>query len=120
MNKFLNTMIAGGFLAVAAIVAPAVITGCSTTQQRASYNTLYSVGQSVNTAYKNYIDLVIQGAVKTNNVPAISKAYNAFQAEFLVAVEIMALTTNAPPPAKLVGEAEALTVTITEASKEAK
>lgn len=73
-------------MALAVPVAPLVLTSCSTSQQRITYNTLASVGMTVNSTYSGYLDGVVQGKVGTNDVPKVSAFYNQFQAAYAVAI----------------------------------
>ena len=78
---------------------------CSQSQQTITYNTLYSVGQAVNQAYSAYMDQVVAG--KATFSTTVAKAYNDFQAAFLVAVTA-AQTVNAPAPQNITDLANAL------------
>lgn len=80
--------------------------GCTTTQQTTAYKTLYSLESSTTATYQGYLDLVIKGTVATNDVPKVAKAYNAFHAGALVALDAVAYNTNALAPANLVIEAQ--------------
>lgn len=69
------------------LVGLIVLVGCATTQQRTTYNTLYSVEQTAMTSYDAYLDLVVKGKVATNDVPRVSRAFDAFQAQMQFAVK---------------------------------
>lgn len=83
-------------------IAPIGTTGmsCKPTQQRITYNTLYSVGSAVNSAYAAYNDAVVQG--KAIFSPNVAKAYNDFQAAFAVAVQAAQLNPQAIAPQNIV------------------
>lgn len=81
-----------------------IIPSCTTSSQRTAVNSLFSVGQGVDTAYRVYLDQVVQGTVKTNDVPTVSRAYNAFQASFAAAVALSS-GTNTPPTSTVISAA---------------
>jgi superfamily II DNA/RNA helicase len=70
------------------------------------YKTIYTLEQSVRTAYEGYCSLVIQGKVPTNDVPRVSRAFNDFQASALVATDLVQNNTNALAPQSLVTEGQ--------------
>jgi hypothetical protein len=86
--------------------------GCSSTQQRQTVNTLFTVGQGVDAAYKSYLDLVVAGKIPTNDVPAISQRYQQFQQVFSAAIAASALSTNAPPSPLVAAQAAQVTQAI--------
>lgn len=65
------------------------------TQQTFTYNTLAGTEDATAGAYKAYMHLVLQGAIPTNNVPAVSAYYRDFQAIEAGAVALAAGNTNA-------------------------
>jgi hypothetical protein len=73
------------------------VTGCSTSQQRTVVNTLASTGQATDAAIKTYLDQVLAGKVKTNDVPTVMARYNEFQTAWNIALVAATLNTNAPP-----------------------
>lgn len=81
-----------------------LVTGmtCSQSQQRIAYNTLYSTGLAVNSAYAAYLDLVVQGKVNKESVPQVTKAYNDFQAAFSIAVTAAQMNLKAVAPQNVV------------------
>jgi hypothetical protein len=56
------------------------------THERAAYNTLYGLEESVTSAYDSYLYGVIRGQFKTNDVPVVSQNYDRFQIGMRVAV----------------------------------
>lgn len=80
---------------ILSIALLALLIGCSTSQRRASYNTLYSVHVTTDAAYTSYLDLVVKGSIRTNDVPAVSRSYRNFQAGFATAVELAAIDAPA-------------------------
>jgi hypothetical protein len=96
---------------IAALVAvcflgSVIITGCTAPQQQVTFNTLYTVEHATVSAYDGYIELVIAGTVPTNGVPVVSKAFNAFQQSFLIALDVAQFNTNAIAPPSLVMESQ--------------
>lgn len=75
--------------------------GCSTSAQRITYNTLASVGATANSAYSAYLDLVVKGSVKTNDVPKVSAAYNTFEMAFAAAISAAQFNPTNPAPANV-------------------
>jgi len=89
------------FLLLSIPLCPVGWTGmtCSKPQQRITYNSLYSVGAAVNSAYAAYMDQVVTGkAVFNSNV---AKAYTDFQSGFAVAVQMAQLNTFTVAPQQL-------------------
>lgn len=110
-----------GLLAVLAITAftfalpvSLMVVGCAKTssQQRTTVNTIASTGYTVDTAFKAYLDLVVQGQLPTNAVPEVSRSYSVFQAAYLSAITLAALNTNAPPSVDLLNAASQTMLTI--------
>lgn len=94
MRKLFTSVILALALAIPLTV---VVTGCTTTQQRKTVNTLFTLGQTVDAAYKSYLDMVVTGKLPTNNVPSVSARYSEFQTAFNAAVTLSTMQTNAPP-----------------------
>lgn len=90
------------------------IIGCTTTQQKATFNTLYSLENTTTGVYDGYIALVAKGSVPTNGVPSVSKAFNDFQASMQVAVILAQNNINAIAPSNLVAEATSISTLITQ------
>jgi hypothetical protein len=84
------------------LIVVALAWGCSTSQRRATYNSLATVGHTTDAAVKSYLDLVIQGQVSTNSVPTVAKNYQTFQAAFNAAVALAQFNTNAVAPPNVV------------------
>lgn len=90
-----------------------VSAGCTTTQQRATYNSLYSLEKTTSTIVDGYFAMVINGSVPTNGVPQVSTLFNKFQASFLLALDAAQYNTNAMAPAALQVESQDLINLIT-------
>lgn len=72
------------------------ISGCTTSAQRVTYNTLYSTHVAVDSAFSGYMSSVIIGTTPTNNVPKAAQAYREFQSVFNTAIAVAQFNTNAP------------------------
>lgn len=91
------------FLLLAMPLAPVGWTGMTCQNksvQKATYNTLSSVGIAVNTAYAAWNDQVVSGRTTFN--AAVADKYNAFQKSYAVAVQSASMNVNAVAPADLV------------------
>lgn len=97
--KKIRNLILCAFLCAAPMFTAAT---CKPTQQRLTYNSLASAGQSVNSAYSAYLDLVVKGSVATNSVPVVSKGYNDFQSAFGAAVAGAQFNLTNPAPQNVV------------------
>jgi len=111
--KFLNRI----FLSIALLSLPImpVMTGCTISQQRVTYNSLYSVGQAVNSAYAGYNDQVVAG--KATFSPNVAKDYNDFQAALSVATQAAQMNPNAIAPQNVVDLANAVYAAIKQFTK---
>lgn len=87
------------------LVSLVLLIGCTTSQIELAYKTLYSTEHTVISAYDGYLDTVVKGQTSTNSVPTISKAYNTFQASYIIALDAAQYNTNALAPSALVQEA---------------
>lgn len=102
--------------ALLVVIALLVLPACTTNQQTAGFNTLYSLQKVTTGAYDGYIGQVIQGTVPTNDVPVISKSYNTFQAAMLVALDGVQYNTNALASENLINLSQDLMNLIRQAS----
>ena len=105
------------FLLLLMPLAPVGWTGmtCTNKQQRVTYNTLYSVGSAVNTAYAAYNDKVVQGSATFS--PNVGKAYNDFQSSLNVAVTAAQNNLNAIAPQNVIDLANAVYAAISQFKK---
>lgn len=99
---------------VIALSLAIVMIGCA---GRAYYNTLASIQVTTSAAYDGYLDMVVTGKVKTNNVPAISKDYNMFQTVWMGAVAVAQFNTNAVAPSAVTDASIKVLNDITSATK---
>lgn len=88
--------------------------GCGTTPKSITYKTLYGLEQVTVSAYDGYLQLVIQGRVRTNSVPQISRDFNQFQAAMQAAIELANHSTNAMANASLIIASEGIVSTISQ------
>lgn len=100
MNNRVAAVLGAGLIFLTLLVVG--VPGCTTSQQTTAYNTIFSLEKSTTASYDGYLDLVIQGQVKTNAMPGVSKAYNDFQAAATTATDAANFSTNALAPANLV------------------
>lgn len=91
------------------------LTSCTAPAQRVTHNTLFSVQTVTMKAYDSYLDLVLAGKVKTNDVPAVSLAYNRFHESMLLAIAVAQFNTNAPATGQVLEESGKVIAAITEA-----
>lgn len=117
MNKYASKGFIAACIAFDIIGVGVIIEGCTTNQQTVAYNSLYSLEKTTQAAVDSYDTLVIQGKVPTNGVPAVSKAYNEFQASFILAVDAAQFNTNAVSPPALVVESQDVINLITTLTK---
>jgi len=97
----------------ALLVIPALLDlSCAT---RGTYTTLAATEQAVRLSYDGYIDSVIQGQTRTNDLPTVAKSFEAFQASFRVAVDKASGDTNAPITGDLSAAAASLIKALTTA-----
>lgn len=71
-----------------------LLIGCAS-QSRVTYNTLASVQATTTGAFNGYLTLVVQGHLRTNDVPVVSRDYNLFQLTWSAAVALAQWNTNA-------------------------
>lgn len=89
-------------------VALCAFIGCTATQQTVTYKTLSGLEISTTGAYDAYAGLAIKGTVATNDIPAVSKAYNDFQSGMHLAVVVARNDTNALAPQALIDQSAAV------------
>lgn len=105
------------FLSSIAVVI--LLAACTTNQQKIATNTLFSLQQTTGAAVDTYDSLVIQGKLPTNSIPQVTKAYNQFQAAFLVALDGVQFNTNAVAPPALIIESQDVINLVTTITKKA-
>lgn len=108
------------FLAVLLCLMPLAPMGwtgasCKPSQQRVTYNTLYSVSMTVDSAYAGYSDAVVRGQAVYN--VKVAKAYNKFQSALTAAVEAAQMNPQAIAPQNVVDLANAVYAAIAEFKK---
>lgn len=84
--------------------------GCALFQRgsRAEYNTLASVGYTVDSAVSAYDLGVAKGEISTNSVPLVTKYYNDFQAGYRLALASAEFGTNSIAPQALITKEQTL------------
>lgn len=94
--------------------------GMTCTAGRNTYTTLASTEKAVVLSYDGYLDSVIRGQSRTNELPLISKSFDLFQAAFRTAVDAASGNTNAPVTGDLSTKAANLIQQITTAKSQTK
>lgn len=70
--------------------------GCDTTgARRTTYTTLASTELAAKSSYDGYLDSVLSGKTRTNDVPIISASFDEFQSVMKIAVNAASGNTNA-------------------------
>lgn len=82
---------------------------------RGTYTTLASTEQAVVLSYDGYVDSVIKGQTRTNDLPTIGASFNAFQASFKAAVDAAAGNSNSVVTADVANAAATIIKAITTA-----
>lgn len=82
-----------------------VALSCAT---RGTYNTIAATHAAVKSSYDGYMDSVIRGETRTNDVPIISKGFNLFLSAERVAIDAAQGNTNGPVTADMAAKAGAL------------
>lgn len=98
-----------------AILAAVIVMGCNTTQQTTAYKTIGSLEVTAQTGIDIYDTLVINKTISTNSFVIVSRAYNQFQADALLAATVSEDGTNALATTNLITEAASLSSVITTA-----
>lgn len=80
------------------------IIGCTTSQQKTTFNALSTVETLADASYSNYVALVIKGNAPTNQLPQVSKAYNDLHAAITLAAALNQSGTNALVPTNVTVE----------------
>ncbi len=106
MKKLRSILVAVVIAFSIALPPAALLTGCTSSQQTTTYNTLYTVEHTTVAAYDGYVKAILKGDASTNGLPAVSKAFNKFQASFLVALDAAQFQTNSLAPASLIVEGQ--------------
>ena len=87
---------------------------------RGTYTTLASTEKAVVMSYDGYVDSVIKGQTRTNELPVIAKSFDMFQAAFRTAVDAASGNTNGPVTGDLSTKAANLIQQITTAKSQPK
>ena len=87
--------------------------GCTTGAQRIAANTIQASDATATAAYAGYCDAVIKGLASTNSFPTVSKKFNQFKADELVAIDLSQNNSNALTPTNLSAELTDLLSAIT-------
>jgi hypothetical protein len=72
--------------------------GCSTTQKKVVYQSLYTTEMAVLKTYSAYNDLVVAGKVDKSTLRPVADAYAKYQAAFLTALDAAQFNPDAAVP----------------------
>jgi hypothetical protein len=111
----LGLEVGAAVLFVAIIVLLFAVFGCGTTGDRTTYTTIAATDRAVTLSYDGYVDSVISGQSKTNDLPAISEGFNLFKAAERTAIDAAQGNSGAPPSPEMSRQAGALLQRITNA-----
>lgn len=106
MTRFKTYLAIGCFWAL--ILWPAALQfGCAGAG-RTAYTTLASTELAVKSSYDGYLDSVLQGQTRTNEVPIISAGFDEFQSLMRVAIDRASGNTNALVTSDIAASSSAL------------
>lgn len=94
------------------LVVVLIVVGCTTTSQRAAFNTIGALELTASQAIDGYDTALIKGMASTNNAVQIENDFNQFQHAASVAASVAQNGTNALAPASLTLEAANLSALI--------
>lgn len=114
MKKFISELV---FVLCLSSLAAAMLLGCTTTQQKTTYNALATIEATASSAYTAYVQGVIKGQIPTNNVPQVSQAYNGLQKAIAAATVLDQAGTNYLVSSNLTAELTAFVNLATTATK---
>jgi len=125
MNKDIKPLLAKASLCLAFLLPTAMTvsiivngTGCqSASVQKQSANILYTLHKTADLALDDYLDLVVNGVIKTNSIPKVMSAYASFQLAYAGAVAQVASSSNAVPPKAVMDSAAAFASIVSDARK---
>lgn len=96
------------------LLAVALGTACSTSRERAAYNTLYAVGVSVDAAMTSYGQAVQMGLVSIEDQKKVKALHDRYQPLFRTSVRLAQFDLDQSTPAELGALAAELTLLIGE------
>jgi hypothetical protein len=111
MRKLLG-LIAGAMLLVGPVVFTVTQTGCTMTQNRITYQTLYGIGKATDNAYMAYNDMVVAGKIAPASLEKVGKAWTTYRLAYNAAVSVAQLNLNAPAPTNVIEASNAVFATI--------
>lgn len=99
-------------LSILVLSTALLIVGCTTSQQRTTFNTLGSVEATATATVDGYYLATVKGLADTNGIPVVTKAYNDFQGVMQTAVVFAQNNTNALAPANVMQELSSVVSTV--------
>ncbi len=97
---------------ISSILVGLILIGCTTSQQRTTYNTLASVEATATATVDGYYLACAKGFADTNGIPLVTRSYNKFQGVMQVAVLVAQNNTNALAPANVMEELSTVVQTV--------
>lgn len=96
------------------LLSATVLVGCTSTQQRTTYNTLAATEATATAAVDGYFLATVKGLADTNGIPKVSKAFNEFQSVMQVAVVLAQNNSNALASSNVLQELSQVVATVAE------
>lgn len=90
------------------------LAGCSTSQQRNTYNTLATTEATATAAVDGYFLAAAKGLAPTNGIPRVSKTYNEFQSVMNVSMILAQNNSNALATSNVLQELSAVVSAVAE------
>ena len=112
MNKKLISLLAGAMLLACPLAIVVTQPGCTMTQNRITYQTLYGIGKAADNAYMAYNDLVVQGKIPAASLKKVGDVWAKYRAAYNVAVDAAKLNLNEPAPQEVIDLSNSVISTI--------
>lgn len=112
MNKKLISMLAGAMLLACPLAIVVTQPGCTTTQNRITYQTLYGIGLATSKSYQAYNDLVVAGKIPASTLEPMCKIWDKYRVAYIAAVDVAKTNLNAPAPQDVIDLSNSLIAAI--------
>jgi hypothetical protein len=117
MKKLLSLFV-GAMLLIAPVATVIVIApGCTMTQNRITYQTLYGIGKATHNAYQGYLDLVVAGKIPATSLERIGKIWDRYRVSYIAAVDAAKLNMNSPAPQDVIDLSNSVIAAVTAFNK---
>ena len=97
-----------------ALASLVFVLGCTTSQQRTTYNTIAATEATATATVDGYFLAAAKGLAPTNGIPTVAKAYNEFQAVMQVSVLLAQNNSNALASSNLLQELSSVVSAVAE------